>query len=294
MSFRFLVLPGQTICVVVLALALAVAFGACIKGSDGLSDPVAPTSFGPQFAIGAQDQLDITVTSDKELYDVGETAHFTVAIYKNGELWEGDNTAVDATFPDESIPVPLTSVSLGVYSYDATLTSEGQKTLTVSTTHNYASAVAAMLAKIASLEGEISDLENQLAGETDPKKQTLLQTKIDNRVSMIDKFEDKIANMEEPMGIGLTTITVELQAPAVTPEWINCRNGVTSRWTALQSDTLGEAKLAVAASLGIPPSEVHLYDVSFDPCGIPLDETKTLAELGITQDGITLFVCLTF
>ena len=48
--------------------------------------------------------------------------------------------------------------------------------------------------------------------------------------------------------------------------------------------------MAVVEDLGIPVSDAHLYDVSRDPGGAPLDETKTLAELGITQNGTMLFV----
>jgi hypothetical protein len=276
----------------VVALALALAFAGCSTEPDGScsSDPLTSLAGSPQLALGGASHLDIMVSSDKELYEVGETAHFMVAVYKNGELWAGDNTLIDATFPDESAPVSLTPVSDGIYSYDVALPSDGQKTLTASATHDYISAIIAMDAHIQWLQAEIAQLETQLADETDPNKQRILEAKIDNRLSMIDKFEEKIANMDEPMAVGMATITVETPAPPVLLVWMNCMNGAQTQHTHLVSDTLGEAIQAVSAELGIPPDQVDSYVANTRPGDPPFDETKTLEELGITADHTRLYV----
>jgi len=54
--------------------------------------------------------------------------------------------------------------------------------------------------------------------------------------------------------------------------------------------TVGEGKLRVAPSLGIPIGEAGQYYVSRDPMGATLDEVKTFKELGLVVDGVMLFV----
>ena len=81
------------------------------------------------------------------------------------------------------------------------------------------------------------------------------------------------------------------QAPPVTLTWMNCMNGVQANSTSSVSETLGDVKLSVLPLLDIPVADAHLYSVSLEPCGTPLDEAKTLQELGLTQDGAWIFVC---
>jgi hypothetical protein len=131
----------------------------------------------PAFAA----QFDIQVTSDKELYYTGEIAFFTITVYKNDELFTGESAFVEATFPNEEYPITLIQVSQGVFSYEPELTYAGQMTLTASVRHDFSGAIEAMEAKIFQLEEEIVELEVQLGGETDPKKQRMLEAKIDNR-----------------------------------------------------------------------------------------------------------------
>ena len=173
--------------------------------------------------------------------------------------------------------------------YDPELTSADQMTITASVRHDFSGAIEAMEAKIFRLEEEIADLEAQLAGETDPKKQRMLEAKIDNRLLMIDKFEEKIANFVEPEAVGMKTVMVVVEAD-VELRWMNVMNGVEATQTFYLSETLGEAKLSVILALGIPPADANNYFVSTVPYGPPLDETKTLQELGLTTNGTMLYV----
>jgi len=240
----------------------------------------------PAFAA----QFDIEVTSDKELYYTGAIAFFTVTVNKNGELLTGESALVEATFPDEVHQVTLTQVSQGVFSYEPEMTSPGQMTLTASVRHDFSGAIEAMETKILRLEEEIAELEAQLAEETDPKKQTILEAKIDNRLAMIDKFEEKIANFVEPEAVGMKTVMVVVEAN-VELQWMNVNNGVMAIQTSYLSETLGAAKLSVLPSLGIPVETADQWYVSRDPMGAELDESKTLQELGLTANGTMLFVC---
>jgi hypothetical protein len=156
-------------------------------------------------------EFDVQITSDKEVYSVNETALFTVTVYRNGDLLTGESAIVEATFPDQEHPVALNSVSQGVFWYESELTSAGEMTLTAIVRHDFSGAIEAMEAKIIRLEEEITELEAQLAGEIDPKKQRVLEARIDNRLAMIDKFAEKIANFEEPEALGMNTIMVDEQ-----------------------------------------------------------------------------------
>lgn len=234
-------------------------------------------------------EFDVQVTSDKELYSVGETALFAVTVYKNGDLLTGESAIVEATFPDEEHPVELTSITQGVLSYESELTSDGQMTLTATVRHDFLNAIEVMEAKIIRLEEEIAELEAQLAGEIDPKRQRVLEARIDNRSAMIDKFAEKIVNFEEPEVVGMKTITV--MAPAsVDLVWNNCMNGYLCYKTFYITTTLGESKLGVLSCLDIPVEDADKYFVSTTPMGSALDETKTLEELGLTADDTELFV----
>ncbi len=163
----------------------------------------------------------IEVTSDKELYCIDDTAFFTVTVYKNGELLTGNHTLVEATFPDEEHPVALNQVSEGVYSYESELTSDGQMTLTAFVRYDFPRVIEAMEAMIFRLENQIAELEERLAGETRPWKRRVLETMIHNRLTMIDKLEEKIANFEEPKAVGMKTITVtdDLYSPEFGERW---------------------------------------------------------------------------
>ena len=71
--------------------------------------------------------------------------------------------------------------------------------------------------------------------------------------------------------------------------WFNMMNGMQSSGGLNLSLVLGEAKLYILPSLGVPVADADQYNVSLSPGGVPLDETKTLDELGL-QDGATLYV----
>ena len=230
----------------------------------------------------------IEVTSDKELYCIGETALFTVTVYKNGELLTGNHTIVEATFPDEEHPVALNQVSEGVFSYESEVTSWAQMTLTAYVRYDFPRVIEAMEAMLFRLENQIAELEERLAGETRPWKRRVLEAMIHNRLTMIDKFEEKIANFEEPKAVGMKTVMV---GGDVTPHWMNCMNGLEWKYKAsCLTETLGDAKLSVLPKLGVPIEDADLYYVSTVPMGTPFDESKTLQELGLTTDGAMLFL----
>jgi hypothetical protein len=82
-------------------------------------------------------------------------------------------------------------------------------------------------------------------------------------------------------------------APPVTLRWLNAMNGLEAYSTTSVLEILGDVKISVCPPLGIPVSEAHNYFVSTHPRGDPLDEAKTLQELGLTQSSTVLYVQLT-
>lgn len=160
-------------------------------------------------------EFNIQITSDKEVYFVDETAFFTVTVYKNGDLLSDESAIAEATFTDdEQRPATLTQISQGIFTYEAELTCSGQVTLIATLRHDFSGSIEAMEAKISRLEEEVLELEELLSGETNPKEQRILESKIDNRLEMIDKFKEKIANFTEPMAVAVKTVMVEPDCPA--------------------------------------------------------------------------------
>jgi hypothetical protein len=231
----------------------------------------------------------LLVAADKELYDVGETAQFTVTVYKDGELLAGTNTLVEATFPDETQPVELTPVSPGVFSFEAVLTEPGNPAFTASVRHDFANAVGAMEAKIAALEAEIDDLSEQLILEPDPRKQAVLEAKILNRAVTVERFEAKIATFETPEVVEVVAITVVDPIPPVALTFMNCMNGLMATMEFPVGLTLGEVEQIVLPLLNVSPDAVG-YKIGTSPFVTPLDESKTLEELGLTANGTMLYL----
>lgn len=291
MNYRTSKYPKCIFPILLFVLALSLTLSGCSDEPRNASSLIGPRKTAPEINATANRQIEIIVNSDKELYEVDETALFTVEVYKNGALLpEVNNILIEATFPDELTVVSLNPVLPGIFSYEALLTSEGQKTLTVTARLDNQHAIAALEEQILRLEIKIANLESVLIGETDPIKQNILQRSIDRCEGMIERFEFRIAVFHEPDATGAKTITVEEIGSPVILQWMNIMNGCSCHGNHLTSDTLGEAKLSIFPYMCVPISEANLYFVSRDPLGTPLDETKTLQELGLTVNNTMLFV----
>jgi hypothetical protein len=140
----------------------------------------------------------ITIIPGAEVYRVGETAHFTVSILKDGLPLSGSSSTIRATFPDTTTPVMLTATGSGTYTFDALLTTPGQVTLTVSVLHDYAGAVDATENNIARIEAELAALKAELAGTTNENERRVLEVKIANREAMLARLRERLGDMQTP------------------------------------------------------------------------------------------------
>ena len=152
--------------------------------------------------------LSVTIVPGAEVYRVGQTAHFTITIVKDGQPLQGSSSTVTATFPAPTQPVALTAVAPGAYAFDALLTAAGQATLTVNVLHDYAGAVEAMERNIARIEAELAELRAALAGTTDANERRVLEVKIANRESTLAGLRERLATMQTPQVSNAATITV--------------------------------------------------------------------------------------
>lgn len=78
-------------------------------------------------------------------------------------------------------------------------------------------------------------------------------------------------------------------APSVSLVWFNMMNGAQASSTSSVLETLGDVKISVMPSLGVPVADADLYSVYTSPGGTPLDEAQTLQALGLTADGTVLY-----
>jgi hypothetical protein len=151
--------------------------------------------------------VEVFVTPGQEIYRVGQTARFDVAVFKEGEPLADASAVVTATYPTEASLVSLTSTGPGAYAFEALLPEPGQVTLAVTVRHHYGNAIEVLQAQIARLEQEIEDLRAQLPG-ADPREAERIQARIDNRLDMIERIRARIANMQEPEAYAASTVTV--------------------------------------------------------------------------------------
>jgi hypothetical protein len=81
-----------------------------------------------------------------------------------------------------------------------------------------------------------------------------------------------------------------IEAPTVTPRWLNCMNGLEAMIEMGVSLKLYYAKMRIAPYLNIPAEDAPDYKVGLTP-GIPLDEQQSFLELRISH-GAFLYVWL--
>ena len=165
-------------------------------------------------AVGAVYEVD--VSSDLDVYEVGDTAHFDVAVYKNGHLVHDQKTIIEATFPDGDTPVELTEAYPGSFTYETELAESGEATLTVSVRRDRSPVVNAMERIVDRLEARVVPLVERLEGETRPQKIRMLERRIAALQTLIDFFEGMIDALEAPLASDSVTILVEGSQPGDT------------------------------------------------------------------------------
>jgi hypothetical protein len=150
----------------------------------------------------------VEVTSDADTYSLPASAHFDVHVYKNGKLFSGGCVLVEASYPDAQTPVILNEVYRGTYTFDVELLSLGEKSLTVVVRRDFSRPIAALRALASRIEEKIERFEQRLAGETNPLKARALAFIISAFERVLEKLHARIAGLEEPLAVGVKTITV--------------------------------------------------------------------------------------
>ena len=78
--------------------------------------------------------------------------------------------------------------------------------------------------------------------------------------------------------------------PQVELSFMSMTTGATATAKFGTATTLGAVKTSILPDLNMSGVNPDLYGISTAPYGTELDETKTLAELGLTADGTMLYV----
>lgn len=227
------------------------------RPATGATVPSQPTGSATSTTVPPA-SLSITIVPEAEVYRVGQTAHFSITIFRDGQPLEGSSSTVTATFPVPTQPVVLTATSSGAYTFESLLTSAGQATLTVNVLHDYAGAVEATQRNIARIEMELAELRAALAGTTDDKERRVLEVKIANRESMLARLREKLATMQTPQVSNASTITVvpsDSTPPVFMRRWPERNNGGTYT---------NEALVAIEVAVVDAESGVDRVDLTVD------------------------------
>ena len=207
-----------------------VLFVACDKQPLSPARVPSPTdSVGGSLTVPPS-SVSITIVPGAEVYQVGQTAHFTVSLLKDGLPLNGSSSTTTATFPNTTTPVALTATGTGTYAFDAVLTAPGQVTLTVSVLHDYAGALDATERNITRIEVELAALKAELAGATNENERRVLEVKIANREAMLARLRETLATMQTPQVTNASTVTVlpsDTTAPVFGRRWPERSNGAT-------------------------------------------------------------------
>lgn len=103
-----------------------------------------------------------------------------------------------------------------------------------------------------------------------------------------DTLDERKTLSELGLAEGATLYLRDSMSP-IKMKWISKVNGEECEQVCLATDTLRAVEMEALAALGLSPAYEDLYAVSVTENGAPLDELRTLHELGIAKQGQVVY-----
>ena len=165
--------------------------------------------------------IDITITPDKaEDYVIEEKATFDIEMTRRNKPANIKLKQIEATFPNEEVPVSLTKVSKGKFKYISEEFEEtGEKTLAMTVrTYGAVKSVESLERAMERLEKRIEKLEERKENTNNERLKRILDRLIAKCRKSIQKIEAKIEKIRKKGIIGETSLTINVIPIAPPPE----------------------------------------------------------------------------
>ena len=162
----------------------------------------------------------ITIDSDAEIYQEGSVASFTVTMTRR--VGNQDRPVpmmrryLAATFPDADTEVELVQLDATHWIFTPLLEGEGDQTLAVALHEDNARQVAAIEIIIGRLQDRNTVYQEILDADPPPLLRRLLEHLIALNTWLIERFEERVEELEEPLATASWVIAVDGTPPAIT------------------------------------------------------------------------------
>lgn len=201
----------------------------------------------------------------------GGEARFDIAIKNasNGNPANLNGRRVDATFPNATTPVALTSTGNATFSFSKITQGSGTQTLTVSVHIHQPQLEAALQNQIAQLQDKIAALQAELANTTNPLRRLVLQLRIAVTQALVSVLQGQLAQLQRPLATGAASVEVAAAPMLITTAPSNNQfvGGNISVLGVLTTTLPGKARLVVDGAAGA------LTPVNAGLVTLPLDTT---------------------